>query len=374
MKIPFIDFLKKKIMPDYYTDDNEMTSSSQEQISPSGRFKLIIRQYTTKKGCWHYSRGTVYRVSDNEQVCDIKRNYHHFSHSFVEKNKQEYLITGRSYMSQTIINLDTGEEFEPTGKKQSFCWAVAKLSPDENILVVDGCEWAAPYEYRFFDFTNLTKGWKWLESDDFIIADEKEPQWVDNETVMCYETDDYYLPLGIYDYDIERLEQINEIDFDDKNKWERRELVRTTYKFENGKMVKINKWVSDDKKERRKQLEEGIRKYNEWLKDFKANDSLYLKYQELLKKIKLPASSFECQGICHKDWCPHFDKKEKRWCRRIVDSKHDYTVDLEWAVDTGPIKLVIFKNDKQLEDKFFEHSVEEMERAFDYVKQLIQKK
>lgn len=187
-------------MTDYYVDENERLEKK-EIDSPSGRFKLLIRYYDTKKGCWMFSRGTIYRKSDGVEVCDIKRNYGVFNHSFVEKDGQEWLITGRSYMSQTIINLDTGQEYEPKGDQfdsMAFCWSSHKLSPDGNILVVEGCHWAAPYEFRFFDFSDPSKGWKELEMDkeSYIPADHKWPEWLDNNTVICYESEEFYLPLN----------------------------------------------------------------------------------------------------------------------------------------------------------------------------------
>jgi len=118
--------------PDYYTEDKVLREK--EKLTPSGRYRLVIRTYQTEKGCWSYSRGTVFRVSDNQQVCDIKRNYSSFHHSFVQKNGQEYLITGRRYTSQTIVNLDTGQEFEPKVEDTAFnfCWADVQLTPDEK--------------------------------------------------------------------------------------------------------------------------------------------------------------------------------------------------------------------------------------------------
>jgi hypothetical protein len=48
------------------------------------------------------------------------------------------------------------------------------------------------------------------------------------------------------------------------------------------------------------------------------------------------------------------------------------TFDLEWGVDTGPVKLVIYKDGKHVEDKFWmEHSVASIEAAFAYAKGLL---
>ena len=52
--------------------------------------------------------------------------------------------------------------------------------------------------------------------------------------------------------------------------------------------------------------------------------------------------------------------------KRILNKKdtQPYTVDLDWAVKTGPIKLTIFKNGNTHETKFYEHSVTGMIEAF----------
>src|SRR5688572_10338738 len=85
----------------YFVDQN-VEGEPKVVISPSGRFRLTIQPYRTAPGRWHYSRGTVTRIADGATVCDIQRNYGMFHHSFVTKDQRVYLITGRSYMSQTI--------------------------------------------------------------------------------------------------------------------------------------------------------------------------------------------------------------------------------------------------------------------------------
>ena len=51
--------------------------------------------------------------------------------------------------------------------------------------------------------------------------------------------------------------------------------------------------------------------------------------------------------------------------------KKGWTVDLEWAVKTGPIKLDVFKDGNKHESKFFPHTVEAMHEAFAYAKGLV---
>ena len=113
-------------------------------ISPSGRHKLVITRSPHKL----HSRGKLYTIDD---VADVKRNYGIFNHSFQIKNGQEFLITGRNYMGQTIINCDEKWEVSTPDKYTGyeFCWYDHWLSPDGNTLAVDGCCWGCPYQLKF---------------------------------------------------------------------------------------------------------------------------------------------------------------------------------------------------------------------------------
>ena len=97
-----------------------------------------------------------------------------------------------------------------------------------------------------------------------------------------------------------------------------------------------------------------------------------------IKNKVLSPSSYETRGITHESWCKEFPKEESRWCRRIVETmmkngkrKGIYTIDLEWATETGPIKLQIFKNGNTHTNEFFEHSVDGMNDAFRFAKCLL---
>jgi len=379
---------------DFYRDENEQ--SRHEKFSPSGRYRLLVRNYGTKPGCWSYSRGTVYRVSDGAEVGDVKRNYCWYTLAWIEDhpNGHSYLICGEDYQGQTVIELDTGRRRDHLPKEAkegiAFCWVSARFDKDSRILVVNGCIWAAPYEYRFYDFADpIEMGWPELKTDKFYAdADRKRPSIEANGIIRCFETngneleDDDACPscdgpdwdLGEHLIDGEvRLGWVCEVCKHQKAAVLVEHAV-TTLKREGNKLLVIDEWVSDEEKERRIRREEGRKRHEAEIAAFKREDLLYLKYIELLKDRKLAPEKHESYGITHENWCPDFKKEERRWCRRIVQTKNirkGTTVDLEWGTVSGPIKIIVYQNGDHSEDKFFDHSIEGMIAAFEYAKKAI---
>ncbi len=147
---------------DDFSEGCNPTGKKQAVLSPSGKFELEMQDLETGKGHWNYTRGTVRRVSDGKEIVVLNRNYRNFPHAFVQINGQEWLIAGRSYMSQTFVNLQTGQEFEPDGNHynmKAFIWSDLKVSPDQKTLAVFGCVWGAPHVCCFFDISDPSKGW-----------------------------------------------------------------------------------------------------------------------------------------------------------------------------------------------------------------------
>jgi len=367
--------------PDFFVEENRKEKTYTKQ-SPSGRYQLEISYYGTKKGCWNYSRGIVRRVATDEVVCDIKRNYSSFTHSFIEKNGQEYLITGRSYMSQTIINLDTGQEWEPPGDQydgHAFCWTGAQITPDGNTLIVDGCHWACPFETRFYDFTDPSQGWPELKA---YKAGKDEPVWIDmdqiapkvlpNGDILCSQSREYCVSLGKYEDDITE-EELKELP-DDESDWIHKAVATRTLRREGDRMTIVDSWVSDEEQALRKARKEANERWEAWFKEFKQSDPLYTRQLALVKELGMGMKEGYGigVGVTYKGWCPDFTEKESRITRRLFDKPEGrpYTVDLEWAAKTGPIKLCIYKDGSKHEDRYYEHSAEEMEQAIRYAYKL----
>ena len=135
---------------------------TREHLSPSGKYKLVIETFKTGPQTWNYTKGSVYSTHTNDFCGSIERNYPHFPFLFFFKDNKEYLVSGKSYLSQSIINCQTGHTYESQEKKDNFCWS-QMWQVDENTICVCGCFWGGPYIYSFYDFSDISLGWPELE-------------------------------------------------------------------------------------------------------------------------------------------------------------------------------------------------------------------
>ena len=353
--------MSREDMDKFFVKEN--AGKSREELSPDGKYKLVVTAYSTKKGCWSYTQGLVYRVNEDKPIFEVRRNYSSFWNSWVNHpNGKTFLVCGADYQGQTVLELDTGRrrDFLPEEAKKGhgFCWVACEFNASTKILTVDGCIWAAPYEYRFYDFSNPMEGWPELQpvdaegKDTYIDNDRKPPTFEPDGTIKTYQT---------------------KIDDDEEDETKIGELRSTrTWRPEGNKLVLVNEWVSDAEQTERAEYKIANERYERQMAEFRANDSLYLAYLELVKDPVLSTASYESHGVTYDGWCPDFKERESRWCQRIVEQKNKkLTIDLEWAAKTGPVKLVIYKKGKHVEDKFFmEHSVKSMQDAFMHAKKL----
>ena len=333
--------------------------------SPSGKYEFHLTRHSTGKNTWNYSKAKVYR--GGELLTEVCRNYGSFPSLFVEghPNGHDLLVCGEDYQGQTVIELDTGRrrDFLPkeAGQGIGFCWSSYEFHAATQILVVNGCYWACPYEFKFYDFSDpMEKGWPLLETECCIDSDRKDPVLGEDGTITTFETQ------------WEHPEDEDNEDFDEDTA-PRVDAVVRKFKREDGKLTLVSEWVSEAEQQRRKEREEGEREYKAWCEEFKATDPLYLAYVERVKDPWLAPADYMSTGVTHDNWCPDFKERESRWCRRIVDRKKNqpYTLDYEWAVKTGPVKLTVYKDGNTFETKFWPHSVEGVHAAFDYAKSLL---
>lgn len=313
------------------------------------------------------SGASVYREGEEKPLFVLHRNYGIFPYKIIEDhpNGHDYMICGEDYQGQTVLELDTGSrrDFLPAEAKEGFgfCWSEFRFDVASQLLIVEGCIWAAPYEFRFYDFSDPMNGWKEIEADDIIDSDGGGQTWPEiigtRVKVFQNKLDEHYKASDTI-------------------------LSIKSFELKNNKLVFVSEWVSEEEQKERADRAVARKRYEEWETNFRSNDPLYLLYKKIVEEDEtLSPESYESHGITYDGWCPDFKKKEKRWCRRIItrpkvpakEKPKGYSVDLEWAVDTGPVKLVVYKDGNTVEHKFFEHSVDGMREAFEYAKSLCSK-
>lgn len=214
-------------------------------------------------------------------------------------------------MSQTIVDLDRGEEYEPPGshyESGAFCWVRCYLSPDGNTLVVDGCHWACPYEYRFFDFSDPARGWpplpvvgaEWVGDP----SDVSPPHWLDAATVDCFQRDANGEPQ------------------------ERSRLARR-----GDEMLVVEHWVSDAERARRDRSARAEAEQDAWWESFTTSEPMYLRLLALVRANGLP-----CDNL---GWRPG-GRRIVLWFRRVQPHA---SADLEWDTAKGTLGVQLYGAD-----------------------------
>lgn len=130
-------------------------------------------------------------------------------------------------------------------------------------------------------------------------------------------------------------------------------------------------WVSTEEMLARS---DNRRKHELWWTDFLNNDPLYLAFAEGSKDPAFNLEKYHSVGWTYPDWVPGFTGEEKRYCKRIASKTptQPYTIDFEWGVLTGPIKLNLYKDGNTHSTKvFLEHSVDSIRSALKYAKDTI---
>ena len=195
-------------MEKYFVPGNKI--NEQIVLSPSKEFELIICSYKTKEGCQNYTNGTIIRISDKKIIAEIKRNSCIFNHTFFMKNGEEWLQTGRTYMSQIFVNLITEKIYENLGEKSDgFRWSNLLISADGCTLAVCGCYWDV-YVYKFFDFTNPDDLWPELciETKEPFYGTETgdyDGHWNNDSTFTIYFTNTVYDDEDLVDVEKEQI-------------------------------------------------------------------------------------------------------------------------------------------------------------------------
>lgn len=228
-------------------------------ISPLGRYRLEILNVQTTPGSWDHTEGKVYNNTSNELIATIQRNYCSFPFTFIEYHpKGKFLVCGADYQGQTVIKLDTGSrrDFLPeeAAKGHGFCWSRHHFDVESQLLMVDGCLWACPYEFRFYDFSNPMAGWPELSHDMMIDAGHEWPIVTQDGRVVCSEF------------------RQDDDDSSEEDVWIL--TARQTFRRNNLSLDFIERWETDEEKQRVIDREIARKLYEEKQARFRASDPL----------------------------------------------------------------------------------------------------
>ena len=242
--------------------------------------------------------------------------------------------------------------------------------------MVDGCHWACPYEFRFYDFTDPeNKGWAALpvtelaeyekhkdnlydEDGEYagmwtmLSADGKDPEFNDDGTITVYETAEVYTPTGEREYEIssERTEALGEA-YDDESNWDRTVDVKLTLERRGDILVVLDTWKSEwqIKKEEKNQAYRDKREAD--FKHWKETDEFLKMVRAALENdpdLKPLPDSF---GMCGSSGKARKEGEKNHWffnpyiesqllvkTYRYEDDDHDYEAvraQLKWGTIDG---------------------------------------
>lgn len=276
--------------------------------SPSGNYSLKIVQIPTKPGCWNYSAGIVTDTRTGKLVRMVRRNYGSFPFLFLTTNGHEYLVCGENYQGQMVIELDTKRvrKLLPREAKKGFgfCWASYEFHEAAKVLIVDGCYWACPYQYKFFDFADPMNGWpELLEKEDI------DP----NRTAVSAEADGTIMVKEFADTDD---------DFDDVPVESRTVVAYRKFVREGKQLVQKEAWIEPAEKERR-DIETAEHQAREAaLRHYQQTDPTYLNFKAVVNASKiLKPSKYTSYmyGAPAAKGCelPGAEKSGRIWCRTV---------------------------------------------------------
>lgn len=144
-------------MMQYFQDKYYQPEETEIVISPSGSYKLEIHHFHHEEEIrrYSYTKGII-KDKEDHLVDVIYRNFSFFIYQWVQTEDDEYLLCGLDYQGYTIVDLIRRETChfvpETAYDGQGFCWGEIFYLRDKELLVIDGCYWASPYELVFYDF------------------------------------------------------------------------------------------------------------------------------------------------------------------------------------------------------------------------------
>lgn len=192
-------------LADIYTEGNRDCAKREKITSPSGKYLLIIDYYEkedkAKKLTLRYTKGSIRIKKTNTLVTEIFRNFYCFEYYFFFKDNKEWLLCGKTPLSQCFIDLDSCKIYENTdiSNEHNYYWGDdVKISPDATKLTVLACIWGKNFELHVYDISKIENGWHRIDVDYSKLGDfdyyKRRIKWLDDETLelISYRTKEEY--------------------------------------------------------------------------------------------------------------------------------------------------------------------------------------
>lgn len=176
----------------YYPCQPEMRCDQKYRLE-SGRYIFDSRKLN-----WNFSHIKITRCVDGEVLVNTVRNVSAPLHWFFQCQDQDWVLTGHSYRSPTLVNLSAGKTYQQRGDRhwaRDFLWHGARASPDGRTLAVVGEFFGNDTMIKFYDFSNPDQGFRWLPSNHSYLfpADHRQdiqwPVWShnsNNQTIATF--------------------------------------------------------------------------------------------------------------------------------------------------------------------------------------------
>ena len=97
------------------------------------------------------------------------------------KNGSDYIVYRKSLYGYSVFSVAEKRSIDYVPKEsfnnkgETFIWCILHYCETNNVLAVDGCYWACPYDFEFYDFTNPMEVPLpfYVSTYDIINSDEK---------------------------------------------------------------------------------------------------------------------------------------------------------------------------------------------------------
>jgi hypothetical protein len=157
------------------------------QVSPCGQFEMAYLVCQTQAIPWPEAGVCeITRLADNQIVARLFRDHHTPpQYVWLSRNPGPILIWASTYCyGYEVVDFGRHELHHiEENPGEDFIWTGVSLSPDQQLLAIEGCYWACPYQIRILDVRECSRGLAFPEVGLF----QQMPgtlQWTSNLTLQ----------------------------------------------------------------------------------------------------------------------------------------------------------------------------------------------